>query len=229
MKYLIINGDDFGASRGINRGIIEACQCGVLTSTSLMVNGRSAEEAVALGRSVPKLSLGLHFDLGRDSGTHLADSRARLHTELREQMRRFRELTGQLPSHLDSHHNVHLDLRLLPEFMELAREYDLPLRGQPPIRQFSKFYGQWRGQTHLEQVSVAALTRMLETEIEEGVTELSCHPGYVSPKDPTGYTLEREAELRTLCDPAIRHVLEEQSIQLISYHAAANLRATAAL
>jgi predicted glycoside hydrolase/deacetylase ChbG (UPF0249 family) len=51
-----------------------------------------------------------------------------------------------------------------------------------------------------------------------GVTELSCHPGYVDPDFSTGYNAEREAELRTLCDPRIRQTLAEQSIQLISYH-----------
>ncbi|PYR01516.1 MAG: hypothetical protein DMF97_07400, partial [Acidobacteria bacterium] len=35
MKYLIVNADDFGASSGINRGILEAHQRGILTSTSL--------------------------------------------------------------------------------------------------------------------------------------------------------------------------------------------------
>ena len=38
MKCLIVNGDDFGASRGINRGILEAHRSGILTSTSLLVN-----------------------------------------------------------------------------------------------------------------------------------------------------------------------------------------------
>ncbi len=38
VKYLIVNADDFGASRGINRGIAEAHTTGIVTSTSLMVN-----------------------------------------------------------------------------------------------------------------------------------------------------------------------------------------------
>src|SRR5205823_2526669 len=63
MKYLIVNGDDFGATPGINRGIIEAHQQGILTSASLMVDAPSAEEAVALSRSAPALSVGLHVDL----------------------------------------------------------------------------------------------------------------------------------------------------------------------
>ena len=45
MKYLIVNADDFGASRGINRGILEAHQRGILSSTSLMVNRAASEEA----------------------------------------------------------------------------------------------------------------------------------------------------------------------------------------
>ena len=38
MKSLIVNADDFGASRGINRGVIEAHRKGILTSTSMMVD-----------------------------------------------------------------------------------------------------------------------------------------------------------------------------------------------
>jgi hypothetical protein len=33
-KYLIVNADDFGQSPGINRGIIEAHEHGILTSAS---------------------------------------------------------------------------------------------------------------------------------------------------------------------------------------------------
>ena len=69
---------------------------------------------------------------------------------------------------------------------------------------------------------------MLDTEIGEGFTELSCHPGYHDPDYPTGYSAERETELRTLCSPRIREVLAEQSIQLVSYHDLAKLLVSAA-
>ena len=71
---------------------------------------------------------------------------------------------------------------------------------------------------HLEQISTESLARMLETEIEEGITELSCHPGYAEPDYPGSYARERESELRTLCDPVIREALAAHAIQLISYH-----------
>src|SRR5881628_2747539 len=59
MKSLIVNGDDFGASPAINRGIKEAHRRGILTSTSLLVKAEWAEEAAALGRAAPDLSVGL--------------------------------------------------------------------------------------------------------------------------------------------------------------------------
>src|SRR5262245_9636601 len=62
-KYLIINADDFGASVGINRGIVDSHTCGVVTSTSLMVTGRAVREAVVMTRDCPGLSLGLHWDI----------------------------------------------------------------------------------------------------------------------------------------------------------------------
>jgi predicted glycoside hydrolase/deacetylase ChbG (UPF0249 family) len=216
MRYLIVNADDFGASRGINRGIIEAHESGILTSTSLLVNAAGSKEAAELGRAAPDLSVGLHADV-RNELNATADS-GRLRKALDAQLARFEELIGRSPTHLDSHHNVHRDPRALPDFLDLAREHSLPLREHSPVRYFSKFYGQWGGETHLEQISADSLVRMLETEIGEGITELSCHPGYVGPDYPSGYSTEREAELRTLGAPRIRQVLAEQSIQLVSYH-----------
>ena len=62
-RFVIINGDDFGISHGVNQAIIEAHQRGILTSTSLMVTGDACEEAVALARTHPRLAVGLHLVL----------------------------------------------------------------------------------------------------------------------------------------------------------------------
>jgi predicted glycoside hydrolase/deacetylase ChbG (UPF0249 family) len=214
MKYLIVNGDDFGASRGINRGIIEAHRHGILTSASLMVNTPFSEEAAKLAGELRHLSVGLHVDLPKEPG----GSPERARDELQKQFGRFVELMGGAPTHLDSHHNVHRNPQLHPHFVELAAEHGLPLREHSPVRYFSTFYGQWGGESHLEHISAASLAHMLETGIGEGFTELSCHPGYVDADHTGSYSVEREAELRTLCDPAIRRALATRSIQLVSYH-----------
>lgn len=222
MKYLIVNGDDFGASRGINRGIIEAHRRGILTSTSLIVNMPWSEEAARLCRALPDLSVGLHVHIMNNGGAAPTDG-DNFRAELDRQFLRFVEVMDRAPTHLDSHHNVHRDPRLLPHFLDLAREHGLALREHSAVRYFSKFYGQWSGETHPEQISVENLTRMLETEIQEGITELSCHPGYVDPDFPSGYATERETEIRTLCDPTLQQVLAERSIQLVNFRDLDNL------
>lgn len=225
MKYLIVNGDDFGASQGINRGIMEAHQRGVLTSTSLMVNAKAAREAVELSRVTPTLSVGLHADIHKELSAQTTPSGPQLYEALRAQLERFQDLMGRPPTHLDAHHNVHRDPRALPQFLRVAKECGVPLREHSPVRYFSAFYGRWGGKTHPEQISVENLRRMLEKEIGEGITELSCHPGYVDPEYPTDYSQERETEVRTLCDPRTRQALEHLSIRLISYGDLARLGA----
>jgi predicted glycoside hydrolase/deacetylase ChbG (UPF0249 family) len=217
MKYLIVNGDDFGASRGVNRGIAEAHCRGILTSTSLMVDMPFSEEAADLSRHLPHLSVGLHAHLPAGDPDQGAAA-------LRRQFGRFQELMGCLPTHLDSHHDVHRDPRLLPSFLCLARPHGLPLRGYSPVRCFSQFYGQWDGVSHPEQVSVPSLVRMLRMQIAEGCTELICHPGYADPDFRTSYAGEREAELQTLCDPSVRAVLSEQQIQRIGFRDLGSVR-----
>jgi len=161
MKYLIVNGDDFGASPGINRGIMEAHLHGILTSTSLLVKTEWAEEAAALSSAAPDLSVGLHADVRSELREHAPDSQ-RLRESLQWQFGRFEELTGRPPTHLDSHHNDHRDPRALPHLLELARKHGLPLREHSPVQYFSKFYGQWAGQTHFEQISAEKLTMMIK-------------------------------------------------------------------
>jgi len=56
-----VTADDFGLARGINRGIMDCVERGIVTSVSLCVNGSEYEEALAFCRRVPGLSAGLHL------------------------------------------------------------------------------------------------------------------------------------------------------------------------
>jgi predicted glycoside hydrolase/deacetylase ChbG (UPF0249 family) len=217
MKYCIVNGDDFGASHGIVRGILEAHECGVLTSASLMVDMPASECAAALARRRPRLGVGLHFDLAGASADVAGANFARVASELQRQIERFLRLLDALPTHLDAHHNVHRRLELLPCFREVAARYGLPLREHSGVRYFSSFYGRWNGESHPEQVSVERLLGMLEHEFEDGITELACHPGYLDPEFQSDYGIEREVELRTLCDPALQAGLARLDVRLIDH------------
>jgi chitin disaccharide deacetylase len=210
MKWLIVNGDDFGITAGINRGIIEAHRKGILTSTSLLVDRPACEEAVALGHENPTLSVGLHLELDPNRPQSVMP-------EVERQYAQFVEMVDTAPTHVDSHHDVHYDARVLPQLREWAASMGVPLRGQSLARHFKKFYGQWAGETHLEQIDAEGFLRLVDAEVGEGVTELTCHPGYVEPGFPSSYAAEREVELRTLCDPRVREALVKRGIQLVGF------------
>jgi len=218
-RYLIVNADDFGASRGVNRGIIDCHRRGVLTSTSLMVTGRALDEAIALSRDNPKLAIGLHFDVwGEDEREFDTRDIPATHDEFRRQLDRFLEVMGRLPTHIDSHRHCHREDHLFDHFRQWVAPLGLPLRGACAVRFVGGFYAQWEWQvTNLEHVSVAFLEQMLRNEVHAGFTEFSCHPGYVSDDYQAVYLSEREAEVATLTDPRIRAVIDELGLKLISY------------
>lgn len=128
-RLLIVNADDFGLSKGQNYGIIEACRNGIVTSTTALVNGQAIDHAVQLSRDEPSLAIGMHFvltmgkpltampGLTRDGVLgkwiwQLAEEDAlpleEITQELASQYLRFIELFGRKPTHLDSHHHVHM-------------------------------------------------------------------------------------------------------------------------
>ena len=218
-KCLIVNADDFGASTGINRGIIESHVYGVVTSASLMVTGRAVGEAVAMSRDHPALAIGLHWDVwGEDERAFDVTDHCSVADEFRRQLDEFHDLVGRMPTHVDSHRHAHRQALLMPLFEELVAPLGVPLRDDGRARFVGGFYAQWEWMvTNLNYVGVPFLQRMLREEVSDGWTEFSCHPGYPSPDFASVYLAEREAEVQTLIDPHIRQSINKLGIRLLSF------------
>jgi predicted glycoside hydrolase/deacetylase ChbG (UPF0249 family) len=143
-RRLIINADDYGLSRGVNTGIIEAATTGVVTSASMIVNLPGFDDAMARARSCPSLSLGLHLNLTAGKPLTAAPSLTRRKTgqfyplpllvaraslglvassqvtlECVAQIDRMIE-AGIPPTHLDSHRHIHAHPALSAAVREAA-------------------------------------------------------------------------------------------------------------
>ena len=138
-----MNADDLGWTESVNRGIAEAHRHGIVSSASLLANGRAFSSAVQLARATPGLGIGVHLNLS--DGPPVAEARpvkglvnergemdatpeslllrlARRGTLLEEverewsaQIRKVRE-AGLAPGHVDGHRHVHM----LPGLFEIA-------------------------------------------------------------------------------------------------------------
>jgi chitin disaccharide deacetylase len=226
-RYLIVNADDFGQGRGINRGIIEAHERGVVTSASLMVRWPAAAEAAQYARVHPQLSVGLHLDLGewiyRNNEWEplyeviSADDRGQVVNEINDQLETFRSLMGREPTHIDSHQHVHLREPARSVVIEVANELGVPLRScNTEISYVGGFYGQTaEGVSLPDIISVSGLFNILR-ELPEGVSELGCHPGFADRLD-TMYKSEREQEIKVLCDVRIKETIDAMRIELCSF------------
>ena len=191
----------------------------MLTSTSLMVTGRALDEAIALSRENPKLAIGLHFDVwGEDEREFDTRNLSATRGEFFRQLDEFRRLMGREPTHIDSHRHAHRQEHLFPSFREWTAPLHIPVRAACDVRFVGGFYAQWEWKvTELKYVSVPFLQEMVRKETPAGVTEFSCHPGYVQTDYPCVYNTEREEEIRTLTDPRVREAIQQERINLISY------------
>lgn len=229
LRRLVINADDFGLSQGVNHGIRDCHERGILTSTSLMVLQPAVKEAALLARDLPRLSVGLHWDLIERqcrNGTWQAlyqvvdvqDERA-VRIELERQLTRFRQLLGRDPTHLDSHQHVHLQEPVRTHANALASGLGIPLRAcTSPFRYCGGFYGQSeRGVPFPEALTIAGFRRVI-SELGSGNHEVSCHPGYGDDiAINTDYRTERALEVAVLCDPLALATVQEAELELCSF------------
>ncbi|MGH7847594.1 MAG: carbohydrate deacetylase [Candidatus Binatia bacterium] len=226
-KYLIVNADDFGQSPGVNRGIIEAYEHGIVTSTSLMTRWLAAGEAALYAKKHPELSLGLHLDLGE--WVYRAGSWVPLYTvvalddtlavehEISRQLDIFRYLVGRDPTHINSHQHIHMREPVRSAALRLCQSLGVPLRNLcSEIHYAGRFYGQtWDGLPLPKHIRLDFLIDMLST-LPAGLSVLICHPGRVDDLKTT-YQMERTEELKVLCAPRLQAAISTLGIRLCSF------------
>jgi chitin disaccharide deacetylase len=139
-RRLVVNADDFGFTRGVNEGIVDAHRRGILTATTLMANGDAFEHAVELAGAHASLDVGCHLVLiggrslaraGRDLPASipalvraLVRGRIPVHDEFEAQIRRILD-AGVQPTHLDTHKHTHLLPPVLEAVARLSQRYGI--------------------------------------------------------------------------------------------------------
>jgi predicted glycoside hydrolase/deacetylase ChbG (UPF0249 family) len=192
-----------------------------------MVRQPGAADAASYARHRSQLSVGLHLDLGewvyRDGAWVAsyevvpADDAEAVNAEVSRQVEAFLRLVGRPPTHVDSHQHAHRSEPLLTAARAVGERFRVPLRHfTPGVGYCGDFYGQTgKGEPVPEAISVEALVAILSS-LPAGVAELGCHPGD-DPALQSVYRQERLREVETLCDPAVRSVLAEGDVRLISF------------
>jgi predicted glycoside hydrolase/deacetylase ChbG (UPF0249 family) len=252
MKRLIVNADDFGRARGINRGVLRAHRDGIVTAATLMVSAPASDDAARVARETPSLDVGVHLTLtygrplsdpaaipslveqdgsfprvpGAFLGTGRADREEAL-AEYRAQVARARTLLGRVPTHLDSHHWLHDEPGIEWAIATLAHETGMAVRphdgrqrdrlraaGVATVDHYRRDF------QHHGHVDLATLERIL-AELDDGVTELGCHPGEPDAElaATSTYASLRADELATLTDPRAMAAVTRNGITLSDYTA----------
>ncbi|MBN1526292.1 MAG: ChbG/HpnK family deacetylase [Candidatus Omnitrophica bacterium] len=173
--------------------------------------------------------------------------RDEIYLELKNQLERLRKLNIRI-TNISSHEHVHMVPEILKIFVRLAKEYDIPSiryprgEGGPVPLAPAKFYrsivlscfekrmgdiarksglaytGHFRGFLDSGDLNEGALIGIIGG-LQDGTTELVCHPGFLGPEvvDRYRWHINCETELFALTSPRVRKALDNKSVKLISY------------
>lgn len=205
---VIMNADDFGFSKGVNHGILEAFQHGIVTSTSLMTNMPGFENAIELMKQYPDLlKVGIHLVTSveyaitpnlktlTDENNHFYHNEEiiancdyeEIKTEYEAQMKKFLA-TGFKPTHIDFHW-CHTPVQLKAA-MYLAKKYDVPVRaGDKEIEALFAENGVRYAPNHISDfynqgertTEVETMLGLLQKSLDQNldIIGFAVHPAYV--------------------------------------------------
>lgn len=266
-KRLIVNADDYGHTRGVSQGIRQAHLRGIVTSTTAMMNYPGAAEDLRTAlKECPQLGLGLHLVLtsgkpvlSAELVPDLVDGEGKFYKygpfiermnkinltqvnlEWHAQVETFKNATGRLPDHLDSHHHSSYFTPALFELMlDLADELKVPIRlpfgmegtaladlntpkpGSMIAGQEFSYAQVFIDSYYGEGVTLQNLTsilRQLAEDREHDTFELMCHPAVVDDElmRTSIYNERRAEELKLLCHGMTFSALSTFGIQLINF------------
>ena len=160
MRRLIVNADDFGLTEGVNCAIVEAHCHGIVTSATLMANGRAFEDAIKSATSTSRLSVGCHVVLVDGSPVHekkpstLSNGKFKdgrfyeslngfamrlvsggidadeIEAEATAQIRKL-QAAGSVVSHVDTHKHTHIFPQVLEPLLRATRACGVPAIRNP--------------------------------------------------------------------------------------------------
>jgi predicted glycoside hydrolase/deacetylase ChbG (UPF0249 family) len=193
---IIINGDDFGLSPGVNQAIEQLHREGRMSSVSIMANMPWSAEALAYARDAADLRVGVHFNLttGRpllpvEQVPSLVNSagifykmpvllprmiaglvrREEMHAELTAQMERCLDYGLKL-QHVDSHQHLHALPSVGHLVAQLMDRYDVTAVRNPD---FSAFVVPPTGRNRLVQKTVRKTSKNVIRSTQEMITRKS--------------------------------------------------------
>lgn len=239
INQLIVNADDFGMTQANTIGILVGHSQGIITSTTCMMNMPYAEFALKEAKKFPQLGVGVHLVLtvgrplveGAQSYTDQNGDFIRpkdypdgkphanqdeLYREWKAQIEKFIEIAGHKPTHIDSHHHVHLLPCHLDVTKRLALEYDLPIRQREQVLDTYPYIPVY-DQMYNDDANYQYFTHVLSSY--HGPLEFMCHPAYLDQRlyDMSSYNLPRMKELELLTSPEIKTFIQENHIKLINF------------
>jgi predicted glycoside hydrolase/deacetylase ChbG (UPF0249 family) len=156
--------------------------------------------------------------------------------------------SGAKITHINSHEHIHMMPEVLNIFISLAKEFNVPALGYPrgdrPVRPFNindiykksilsyfskkttelfrnsgLFYtDQFLGLLDAGKLKEDILIEML-SGLKDGVTELVCHPGFLSPEvvDRYKWHINAEEELFVLTSYRIKNAIKNNGIKIAAY------------
>lgn len=242
MKTLIVNADDFGYSKGVNLGIIEAYQNGIVTSTTIMPGLEGFDHAVRLAEENPGLGVGIHLTLtaGKSVGgpyktitdehgnfMRLSEFTAKLDkidpgevlAEYEAQIMKVMD-TSIVPDHFDSHHHTHTLPGIFEIFKRVTLKYGVGARvfsRKGLIGDFAtiKTPDNFSDSFYGDSATLEHLGKILGQNNTDSL-EIMCHPAYVDYSLCAGssYAVQRVNELHVLTTKGIREQIIQKGYSL---------------
>jgi len=244
-RRLIVNADDWGMTRGVSEGIIDAHRHGIVSSTTVLVTAsfdrdlvsRLLDTDLGVGLHV-NLTLGVPLTRGRSlvdgHGRFVRDARhaaaradaREVRAEVDAQAEKFRKVFRRAPTHLDTHHHVGLHAPVREAVLSVARELRVPVRSQDDVarararsaglRTPDHFFGESGPGAYWSPATTLAVLRALPS----GVSEFMTHPGWFDADLAySRYGRQRETEMVGLGTAAARAAAAALGITLCTFQA----------
>lgn len=243
---IIFNADDFGLSKAVNYGILEAYRCGAVRSTTLMSNMPAFYHALEISKHTPGLSVGVHLTLTMGKSLtgkieHLTDTDGRffkqavffdsidkidpqdVKKEYRAQVKKALEAGFKL-THLDGHH--HNQGCFPKQFAEICAEFGLKARKLPECEAEILSHGvastdSYSSNFYDKAATFESLIEFINEYEKHGCDslELMCHPAFVDLDlmNGTGYNINRINEYKVLTDERLMAFIDEKGHKLCGF------------